>query len=116
MEKEHDNLNSLKLVLWNSGTENIKKEVKIVLPDGVDIQDAKVVSSLNPLNNVQVNVDPASRNTAVINFDNLSMKEGCLISLLHTNSKEEAQENLLKKGISDLEKDLPNHLKNEISN
>ena len=104
------------MVLWNSGTENLKKEVKIVLPDGVDIQDAKVVSSVNPLNNVKVNIDPESKNTAVINFDNLSMKEGCLISLLHTNSKEEAEHNLLKKGISDLEKELPNHLKKEISN
>lgn len=103
-------------MLWNSGTENINKEVKIVLPDGIDIQDAKVVSSLNPLNNVKVNVDPVSKNTAVINFDNLSMKEGCLISLLHTNLKEQPQQNLLQKGISDLENELPNHLKKDISN
>jgi hypothetical protein len=86
------------------------------LPDGVDIQDAKVISSLNPLNNVKVDVDPVSRNTAVINFDYLSMKEGCLISLLHTNSKEQVQQDLLKKEISDPEQEQPNPLKKEISN
>ena len=104
------------MVLWNSGTENIDKEIKVVLPDGVDIQDVKVVSSLNPLNNVKVNVDPVSKNTVIINFDNLAMKEGCLISLLHTNSKEQLQQHLLNKKIIDPEQEQKDPAEKEISN
>lgn len=95
-EKQNKNLTSLKMVLWNSGSENIDQQVKIVLPDGVNIQDAQVVSTTNPLNNVKIKVDPASKNTAIINFDYLAMKEGCLISLSHTESTESKNQSLPK--------------------
>lgn len=79
----------MKIVLWNSGSENIDKQVKIVLPDDMDIQEAKVVSSANPFNNVKIKVDPTAKNTAIISFDYLAMKEGCLISLVHTDPREQ---------------------------
>jgi len=88
-DKRNKNLTTLKIVLWNSGSENIDKQVKIVLPDDTDIQDAKVVSTANPFNNVKIKVDPMSKNTAIISFDYLAMKEGCLISLVHTDAREQ---------------------------
>ena len=51
--------------MWTSGGENIDKEVRIVLPDDIDIQDAQVISGINPMNNVTVKVDPMSKNTVV---------------------------------------------------
>ncbi|MGA1790134.1 MAG: hypothetical protein ACMUIM_01505 [bacterium] len=95
-EKQNKNLSSLKMVLWNSGSENIDQQIKIVLPDGMNIQDAQVVSTTNPLNNVKIKVDPVSKNTAIINFDYLAMKEGCLISLSHTESMESRNQSLPK--------------------
>ena len=104
-------MTTLKIVLWNSGNENIDKQVKIVLADDVDIRDAQVISGSNPLNNVKIKVDPVSKNTAIINFDYLAMKEGCLISLLHTRPEEEKQKGLPKK--DDLKQE--NYLKKEDS-
>jgi hypothetical protein len=81
------------MVLWNSGSENFDKEIKIVLPEDVDIQDAQVVSTSNPSHKVKINIDPQSRNTAIISFDDLAMKEGCLISLCHTEPKKQVNKN-----------------------
>ena len=85
------------MVLWNSGSENIGKEIKIVLQNDIDIQEAQVLTSTNPLNNVKIKVDPIAKNTAIINFDYLAMKEGCLISLLHTESMEAKNQTPVRK-------------------
>ena len=95
------------MVLWNSGCENIDKEIKIVLPDDIDIQEAQVLTSTNPLNNVKIKVDPMAKNTAIINFDYLAMKEGCLISLLHTESAEAKNQNPPPKDIPEQGKNQP---------
>ena len=107
INKKKQNLTALKMVLWNSGGENIDKEIKIVLPDDIDIQEAQVLTSTNPLNNVKIKVDPMAKNTAIINFDYLAMKEGCLISLLHTKPTETKSQNPLKKESTEEVKNQP---------
>jgi hypothetical protein len=85
------NLTALKVLLWNSGSELITGEdfartdrLRIELPNGVDVLDARVSSFSTPANLAKASINQEAKNIVDISFEYFARNEGCLLSLLHT--------------------------------
>jgi hypothetical protein len=90
------NLTATKLLIWNSGTEMVSRNdiagsdpIQMHLPKEVFALDAQVTAISTPTNLVSVQIDPKQPNIITLNFDYFGAREGCLISFLHTGSRNE---------------------------
>jgi hypothetical protein len=88
-------LTATKLLLWNSGSEVVSSNdiahtdpIRLTLPDGFTILDARVAVSSSPTNLARIAVSQSHANEANLVFDYLAPNEGCLISALHTGPTE----------------------------
>ncbi len=85
------NLTATKILLWNSGSEIFSPSdmapsdpIGIMLPEGTEILDAKVIATSVPANKASIKLPDKDANFAELLFDYFAPKEGCLITLLHT--------------------------------
>lgn len=91
-----ENLTAIKIILWNSGTELISRAdisesdpLRIILPKGHKILDARISESSTTANLPELIYDSGGDNILTINFDYLGVREGTLISILHTGSRDQ---------------------------
>jgi len=92
-EQPLSRLTAAKILLWNSGTDVIDRKdvaetepIRISVPKGFEILEAVVSICPEPTNNVSVE-HIANGNEAIIRFDYIGCREGCIVSLLHTGSE-----------------------------
>jgi len=85
-----ENLTASRLAIWNSGTtvvsaENIapNDKIRISLPEDAEFLNATVTFASSLATNVTVSLE-GSRHEAIVHFDYLSPRDGCVISFLHT--------------------------------
>jgi hypothetical protein len=82
------------LVFWNAGTTTIRGSdvvnadpVRIELPNGTQILDARVTKSTRAVNQFQIGLDIATPSRALLNFDFLDPGDGARITFLHTSEE-----------------------------
>lgn len=90
--KPVDRVTSLIAVVWNNGNQTINGSqvvdsdpLRIMLPDGVTILRAGVISATRPVVEANIEVD-APRSWAKLRFDFLDPGDGVAVVVLHTGS------------------------------
>lgn len=84
----------MKIILWNSGTELISHSdissadpLRFILPEDRKILDARVSDCSHSANLPELACESGYNNDIKLSFDYLGVREGVLISILHTGDR-----------------------------
>lgn len=87
-----ENLTISKILFWNDGIETIDRgdietanHLRIFSLDGVELLDAKVLTTNNQSCQFTVNLS-SDKTNALLNFDYLDKKQGAVIQIVHTGT------------------------------
>ncbi len=84
---------AVRLYFWNSGTMPIQRmdilrPIQCVLPDGIEILDAKILSSSRDVSGFKIAVPNGTPNILEITFDALEKNDGGSIQLIYAGNRD----------------------------